>query len=62
MFILILIPLVFGIANAEELNKFKEDQDNGATWHYVGKQDADKLNAKSIDINGKIYFKLRKDK
>jgi hypothetical protein len=60
MIILILIPLVFGIANAEALNKFKEDQDNGATWHYVGEQDADKVNAKSISFNDKIYYKLKK--
>ena len=58
MLILILIPLLFGIANAEALDKFKTDEDAGAKWHYVGKQTTDP-SAKSISHDGKIYFKLK---
>ena len=58
MFLLILFPLMFGVVNADALNKFKEEQDKGAEWHYVGEQDVDP-NAMSIDINDKIYYKLR---
>jgi|TARA_R110002051_G_scaffold111354_1_gene183977 hypothetical protein len=49
---------MFGVVNADALNKFKEEQDKGAEWHYVGEQDKD-INAKSIAINGKIYYKLK---
>jgi hypothetical protein len=61
MLILILIPLLFGIANAEALNKFKTDEDAGAKWHYVGKQKTDP-SAKSISHDGNIYFKLKHPK
>jgi len=58
MFLLILFPLMFGVVNSDALNKFKEEQDKGAEWHYVGEQDKD-VNAESIAINGKIYYKLK---
>ena len=58
MFLLILLPLLFGVVNSDALNKFKEEQDKGAEWHHVGKQDLDP-NAKSIDVDGKIYYKLK---
>jgi len=62
MFILILLPLAFGMGNAEALNKFNEEMQAGAEWHHVGEQDADPK-AKSITLNGKIYYKLKwKDK
>ena len=58
MFILLLVPLVFLIANAEALDEFKTDKDAGAKWHYVGEQKTDPK-AKSISNDGKIYFKLK---
>ncbi len=58
MFILIAIPLLFGLINSEALEKFKHDQDAGATWHFVGESEKDPK-AKSIALNGKIYFKLK---
>ena len=62
MFMLIIFPILFGVVNADALNKFNEEMEAGAEWHYVGEQDLDP-NAKSIDLNGKIYHKLKwKDK
>ena len=62
MFIFLIFPMLFGVVNADALNKFQEERDAGAEWHHVGEQDLD-LNAKSIDIDGKIYYKLKwKDK
>ena len=62
MFIFLIFPLVFGIANSDALNTFHNEMQEGAEWNYVGEQDVDP-NAKSIDINGKIYYKLKwKDK
>jgi len=58
MFLLILLPLLFGVVNSDALNKFKEEQDKGAEWHHVGEQDKD-VDAESIAINGKIYYKLK---
>ena len=46
MFLLILLPLMFGVVNSDALNKFKEEQDKD-------------INAESIAINGKIYYKLK---
>jgi hypothetical protein len=62
MFMLIIFPMLFGVVNADALNKFQEETEAGAEWHHVGEQDLDP-NAKSIDLNGKIYYKLKwKDK
>ena len=62
MFIFLIFPILFGVVNADALNKFQEERDAGAEWHHVGEQDLDP-NAKSIDIDGKIYYKLKwKDK
>ena len=62
MFILVLIPILFGVVNHDALNTFHNEMQEGAEWNYVGEQDVDP-NAKSIDINGKIYYKLKwKDK
>jgi hypothetical protein len=58
MIALFLIPLFFNIANADALDTFKKEQDKGAEWHYVGEQPLDP-NAKQIDINGDIYWKLK---
>lgn len=58
MIVLILITVAFCSYNSEALDQFKKDQDLGAEWHYVGKQDLD-TNAKAIDINDKIYYKLK---
>jgi len=62
MFIFLIFPLVFGMANSDALNTFHDEMEAGAEWHHVGEQDLDP-NAKSIDLNGKIYYKLKwKDK
>ena len=62
MFMLIIFPILFTEVNADALNKFQEEMDAGAEWHHVGEQDLDP-NAKSIDVDGKIYYKLKwKDK
>ena len=58
MFIFLIFPILFGVANADALNKFQEERDAGAEWHHVGEQDLDP-NAKSIDVDGKIYYKLK---
>tara|TARA_R100000951_G_scaffold115884_2_gene125488 strand:- start:408 stop:569 length:162 start_codon:yes stop_codon:yes gene_type:complete len=50
--------MLFGAVNADALNKFQEERDAGAEWHHVGEQDLDP-NAKSIDVDGKIYYKLK---
>jgi len=52
------MTLAFGVGNADALDKFKKDQDAGATWHQVDGQMLDP-NAESIAINGKIYYKLK---
>tara|TARA_R110000782_G_C14481034_1_gene376019 strand:+ start:247 stop:411 length:165 start_codon:yes stop_codon:yes gene_type:complete len=54
------MTLAFGVGNADALDKFKKDQDAGATWHQVDGQMPDP-NAKSIAID-KIYYKLKKEK
>lgn len=58
MVFLLIFPMLFGVVNADALNKFEEDRKAGAEWHHVGKQDLDP-DAKSIDIDGKIYYKLK---
>jgi hypothetical protein len=58
MFIFLIFPMLFGAVNADALNKFQEERDAGAEWHHVGEQDLDP-NAKSIDVDGKIYYKLK---
>jgi len=58
MFMLIIFPILFGVVNADALNKFNEEMEAGAEWHYVGEQDPDPK-AKSIKLNGKIYHKLK---
>ena len=58
MVFLLIFPILFGAVNADTLNKFNEEMNAGAEWRYVGEQDLDP-NAKSIDINGKIYYKLK---
>jgi hypothetical protein len=60
MLIIFLMTLAFGVGNADALDKFKKDQDAGATWHRVDGQMPDP-NAKSIAID-KIYYKLKKEK
>ena len=62
MFMLIIFPILYGVVNADALNKFNEEMEAGAKWHYVGEQEPDPK-AKSIKLNGKIYHKLKwKDK
>ena len=58
MIALFLIPLFFTVAHADALDTFKNEHDRGAEWHHVGKQPLDP-NAKQIDINGDIYWKLK---
>ena len=58
MVFLLIFPILFGVTNADALNKFQEERDAGAEWHHVGEQDLDP-NAKSIDVDGKIYYKLK---
>jgi hypothetical protein len=58
MIFLLIFPMLFGVVNADALNKFQEERDAGAEWHHVGEQDLDP-DAKSIDIDGKIYYKLK---
>ena len=62
MIFLLIFPMLFGVVNADALNKFNEEMQAGAEWYHVGEQDADPK-AKSITLNGKIYYKLKwKDK
>ena len=62
MIFLLIFPILFGVVNADALNKFQEEMDAGAEWHNVGEQHPDPK-AKSITLNGKIYRKLKwKDK
>ena len=58
MVFLLIFPMLFGAVNADALNKFQEERDAGAEWHHVGEQDLDPY-AKSIDVDGKIYYKLK---
>jgi hypothetical protein len=63
MIFLLIFPIIFGIANADAINKFNEETDKGAEWHYVGKQPLDP-NAKSIalEMDGEepyIMYKLK---
>ena len=58
MIFLLIFPFLFGAVNADALNKFQEERDAGAEWHHVGEQDLDP-NAKSIDVDSKIYYKLK---
>tara|TARA_R110000744_G_scaffold63401_3_gene130450 strand:+ start:1059 stop:1256 length:198 start_codon:yes stop_codon:yes gene_type:complete len=59
MIALFLIPLFFGITNADALDTFKKEQDKGAEWHYVGGQPLDPKSVQVFDINGDIYWKLK---
>ena len=61
MFLLILFPLMFGVVNSDALNKFKEEQDQGATWHYTGGQPADP-SAQQLFNAETIYWKLQYEK
>ena len=69
MFILLILPLAFGLVNQEFLQHAGEEIERGASWHYVGKQRVDPK-AKSLPLqmmfNGKpvgdpyIIWKLKK--
>ena len=58
MFVFILPLLFFGISNGDALNTFHNEMEAGAEWHHVGKQPLDP-DAKQIDIDGNIYWKLK---
>ena len=61
MIILILMPILFFTSNEEFFKQVEKDRAEGAVWHHVGKQPLDP-NAKQIDIDGHIYWKLKKSK
>jgi len=58
MVFLLIFPMLFGVTNADALNKFQEERDAGAEWNLEGRKTMDLL-AKSIDVDGKIYYKLK---
>lgn len=61
MFILALLPILFFTSNGEFFKQVEKERAKGAVWHHVGKQPLDP-DAKQIDVDGHIYWKLKKPK
>jgi hypothetical protein len=61
MFILALLPILFFTSNGEFFKQVEKERAEGAVWHHVGKQPLDP-DAKQIDVDGHIYWKLKKPK
>ena len=61
MFILALMPILFFTSNGEFFKQVEKERAEGAVWHHVGKQPLDPK-AKQIDVDGNIYWKLKKPK
>jgi|TARA_E500000305_G_C3945390_1_gene199566 hypothetical protein len=61
MFILALMPVLFFASNGEFFERVEKETSEGAVWHHVGKQPLDP-DAKQIDVDGHIYWKLKKPK
>jgi hypothetical protein len=60
MIAFIILPvLVFSVMNAEYLDTIHKEIEAGARWHEVDGLTPDPK-AKSIPLNGKIYWKLKK--
>ena len=56
----LIFPILFFATNQDYFQQVEKDIDNGATWHYVGKQEIDPK-AKSLAIDDKyILWKLKK--
>ena len=73
MVFLLIFPILFGAVNADTLNKFNEEMNAGAEWHYVGEQPLSEppvpslpLQVFDVDTGEKVgepyvLWKLKKD-
>ena len=61
MFVVFFLAVLVGSTQSDYLNTIKQEQDQGATWHYTGGQTADP-SAQQLFNAETIYWKLQYEK